>query len=280
MLDFSNKFKIEENTIYKSKYWTWSLRPEQVTLGSSILSLNRKCRNFSELDKEEFADLESIVKLIEKTLKSTFSYDKINYLMLMMVDDHVHFHVLPRYEEIRDLYGLKWIDQDWPRPSRLESFINDDEILSKIVSDLKSNIAKKSDFVVGYATGVFDMFHIGHLNLLKRAKENCDYLIVGVTTDELVAYKNQQAIIPLDERIEIVRNCIYVDEVVVQDNMDKIVAWEKYKYDRLFVGSDWQGTEKWNHIESELNKRGSEVVYFPYTQGRSSTQLRKTLGSK
>lgn len=125
-----------------------------------------------------------------------------------------------------------------------------------------------------------DMFHIGHLNLLKRAKENCDYLIVGVTTDELVAYKNQQAIIPLDERIEIVRNCIYVDEVVVQDNMDKIVAWEKYKYDRLFVGSDWQGTEKWNHIESELNKRGSEVVYFPYTQGRSSTQLRKTLGSK
>lgn len=155
MLDFSNKFKIEENTIYKSKYWTWSLRPEQVTLGSSILSLNRKCRNFSELDKEEFADLESIVKLIEKTLKSTFSYNKINYLMLMMVDDHVHFHVLPRYEEIRDLYGLKWIDQDWPRPSRLESFINDDEILSKIVSDLKSNIAKKSDFVVGYATGVF-----------------------------------------------------------------------------------------------------------------------------
>lgn len=132
-------------------------------------------------------------------------------------------------------------------------------------------------YKVGYTTGVFDLFHIGHLNILKKAKENCDYLIVGVTTDELVSYKNKQAVIPHSERMKIVEGIRYVDKVVSQENMNKMEAWTKYKFDVMFVGSDWQGTEKWNTIESEFKAVGVDVIYFPYTQGTSSTKLRKVL---
>ena len=132
-------------------------------------------------------------------------------------------------------------------------------------------------YEVGYTTGVFDMFHIGHLNILKKAKEQCEYLIVGVTTDELVSYKNKKAIIPHDERMAIVEGIKYVDKVVPQDSMDKMQAWEKYKFDIMFVGSDWKGTEKWNEYERQFNKVGVDIVYFPYTKGTSSTQLREVL---
>ncbi len=97
--------------------------------------------------------------------------------------------------------------------------------------------------VVGYTTGVFDMFHIGHLNVLRRAKENCDYLIVGVSTDELVQKeKKKLPVIPYDERAEIVAAIKYVDKVVIQENKNKIEAWEKYHFNKMFVGSDWKGT--------------------------------------
>jgi len=132
-------------------------------------------------------------------------------------------------------------------------------------------------YKVGYTTGVYDMFHVGHLNLLKRAKENCEHLIVGVTTDELVSYKNKKAIIPHDERMEIVGSVKYVDEVVSQDNMNKMEAWEKYKFDVMFVGDDWKGTEKWNRFEDEFREVGVEIVYFSYTKGTSSTKLREVL---
>jgi len=131
--------------------------------------------------------------------------------------------------------------------------------------------------IIGYTTGVYDMFHIGHLNILKRAKENCDYLIVGVTTDELVKYKNKEAIIPFQERKEIVENIKCVDKVVPQENMNKMEAWEKYKFNRMFVGDDWKGTEKWNAFEKEFGKVGVEIIYFPYTKGTSSTLLREKL---
>ncbi|TCI36215.1 glycerol-3-phosphate cytidylyltransferase [Exiguobacterium sp. SH4S7] len=130
---------------------------------------------------------------------------------------------------------------------------------------------------IGYTTGVYDMFHIGHLNLLMRAKEHCDFLIVGVTTDELVSYKNKQAIIPFEERIKIVESIKYVDKVVAQTDMNKIEAWESNRFDIMFVGDDWKGTDKWNKYEEEFKSLGVEIVYFPYTQGTSSTQLRKTL---
>ena len=130
---------------------------------------------------------------------------------------------------------------------------------------------------VGYTTGVYDLFHIGHLNLLRKAKAQCDYLIVGVSTDELVSYKHKQAVIPFEERREIVGAIKYVDEVVTQENMNKMEAWEKYHFDVMFVGDDWKGTDKWNKIEADLNAVGAEVVYFPYTKGTSSTLINETL---
>ena len=132
-------------------------------------------------------------------------------------------------------------------------------------------------YKVGYTTGVYDMFHVGHLRLLERAKEQCDYLIVGVTTDELAQYKNKTPIIPFEERKEIVASVKYVDMVVPQENMDKYDACKKYKANVVFVGDDWKGTEKWNNIEKELSSINVDVVYFPYTKGTSSTILREKL---
>ena len=131
--------------------------------------------------------------------------------------------------------------------------------------------------IIGYTTGVFDLFHIGHLNLLRRAKAQCDHLIVGVTVDELVLYKNKHAVIPFEERIEIVRSIKYVDEAVPQVNMKKMEAWEKYHFNRMFVGDDWKGTEKWNRIEEEMRSVGVELIYFPYTKGTSSTLINQVL---
>lgn len=131
--------------------------------------------------------------------------------------------------------------------------------------------------VVGYTTGVFDLFHIGHLNILKRAKEQCDYLIVGVTVDELVAYKGKHAFIPYEERAAIVEAIRYVDKVVPQSDMNKMNAWKQYHFDKMFVGDDWKGTDIWNHWEEEFSKIGTKIVYFPYTKQTSSSQLRKAL---
>ncbi len=132
-------------------------------------------------------------------------------------------------------------------------------------------------YKVGYTSGVFDMFHIGHLNILKKAKENCEYLVVGVTTDELAHYKNKSAIIPFEERLAIVEAIKYVDKAVPQENMNKLEACKKYGAEVIFVGDDWKGTDKWNKIEQDLATIGAEVVYFPYTKGTSSTILREKL---
>ena len=133
------------------------------------------------------------------------------------------------------------------------------------------------NYKIGYTTGVFDLFHIGHLNLLKRAKEQCDFLIVGVTIDNLVNYKGKNAIIPFDERFRIVESIRYVDQVVAQESMNKMAAWEQLKFDVMFVGSDWQGTEKWMKFEDQFKIIGVDIVYLPYTQGTSSTRLREVL---
>ena len=132
--------------------------------------------------------------------------------------------------------------------------------------------------IIGYTTGVFDLFHIGHLNIIRRAREKCDKLIVGVTTDELLkVYKNKSPIIPFEERISIVKSIRYVDEVVPQENMDKLSHWDNLKFNVVFVGDDWQNTDKWNKIESDFNKIGVKVVYFPYTEGTSSTLINEIL---
>jgi len=128
--------------------------------------------------------------------------------------------------------------------------------------------------VVGYTTGVYDMFHIGHLNVIRRAKEQCDYLIVGVSSDELVIKeKNKKPVIPFEERAEIVAAIRYVDEVVVQPDKNKMAAWERYHFDKMFVGSDWKGTPQWNRFEEEFAPLGVEIVYLPHTDGVSSTKL-------
>ena len=133
-------------------------------------------------------------------------------------------------------------------------------------------------YKVGYTTGVFDLFHIGHLNILKKAKEQCDYLIVGVSTDELVqSYKNKLPVIPFEERMEIVKSIRYVDEVVAQENRDKYSAWENLQFDVMFVGDDWKGNKLFEEVEQKFKSVGVDIVYFPYTQGTSSTILRKKM---
>ena len=131
--------------------------------------------------------------------------------------------------------------------------------------------------IIGYTTGVYDLFHIGHLNVMKNAKGMCDKLIVGVTVDELVAYKGKKAMIPFEDRIEIVRSIKYVDAAVPQYDMDKLSACKKLGASYLFVGDDWYGTEKWKAYEKEFAAEGIKIIYFPYTKGISSTQISKAL---
>ena len=131
--------------------------------------------------------------------------------------------------------------------------------------------------VVGYTTGVYDLFHIGHLNMLKNAKGMCDKLVVGVTTDELVSYKHKKAVIPFEERIEIVRSIECVDVAIPQRSMDKFEAWKKLKFDIMFVGDDWYATEKWEEYERQFAEVGVKIIYFPYTQGTSSTLINEVL---
>ena len=132
-------------------------------------------------------------------------------------------------------------------------------------------------YKIGYTTGVFDLFHVGHLNLLHKAKEHCEYLIVGVTVDELVAYKHKKAVIPFSERIKIIQAIRYVDKAVPQTTMDKFSAWKEHKFDVMFVGDDWKNTEKWKEYERQFQEVGVDIIYFPYTQGISSTLLSETL---
>lgn len=131
--------------------------------------------------------------------------------------------------------------------------------------------------IIGYTTGVYDLFHIGHLNLLKNAKGMCDKLVVGVTVDELVQYKGKKAMIPFEDRIELVRCCKYVDAAVPQYDMDKLTAAKKLGASYLFVGDDWYGTEKWKKYEKEFDEAGIKIVYFPYTKGVSSTKINEAL---
>ena len=132
--------------------------------------------------------------------------------------------------------------------------------------------------VIGYTAGVYDLFHIGHLNVIRRAKERCDYLIVGVSTDELVQNeKNKTPVIPYEERAAIISALKYVDEVVPQPDKNKLLAWEKYHFDKMFVGSDWQGTPQWQKFEAQFAPLGVEIVYLPHTDGISSTKLTKVL---
>ena len=136
-------------------------------------------------------------------------------------------------------------------------------------------------YKIGYTTGVFDMFHIGHLNILRRAKEQCEYLIVGVTTDALcMKNKNKRPIICEEDRVAIVEAIRYVDRVVPQKDMDKLAAVKEYGASAVFVGSDWKGTAAWEQYEKDFAQVGCDVVYLSHTDGISSTTLREKLNKK
>jgi len=131
---------------------------------------------------------------------------------------------------------------------------------------------------IGYAPGAFDLFHIGHLNLLRRAKDNCDYLVAGVVADEvLIEHKGVTPVIPLVERLEIVRNVRFVDAAIPALTNDKVAIWRELRFNVLFKGNDWQGTEKGSQLGREFAALGVEIVYFPYTLATSSSALRRTL---
>ena len=132
--------------------------------------------------------------------------------------------------------------------------------------------------IIGYTQGTYDMFHIGHLNLIKHAKEKCDYLIVGVNTDDLVkSYKNKTAIVSLEERMEIISAIRYVDKVVACNTLDKVKMQKELHFDKIFIGDDWKGNKRWAKTEKEMLELGAEVVYLPHTEGTSSTILREKL---
>lgn len=138
--------------------------------------------------------------------------------------------------------------------------------------------SKMKKYKIGYTTGVFDMFHIGHLNVLKNAKKQCEHLIVGVSTDELVkSYKHKTPVIPFEERLAIVESIKFVDQVVPQTSMDKYRAWENLHFDAIFHGDDWKGSAMYNEVEKKLNEVGVDMVFLPHTAGTSSTMLKDVL---
>ena len=136
------------------------------------------------------------------------------------------------------------------------------------------------EYKVGYIAGVFDLFHVGHLALLRKAKEKCEYLIVGALEDDLVVhFKNKAPIIPLDERMEILSAIRYVDQVVSvnEKSIDKMTAWNLYHFDCLFSGDDYKEAESWKIDKQLLNKVGSDIYFFPYTQKTSSTKIKESI---
>jgi glycerol-3-phosphate cytidylyltransferase len=133
---------------------------------------------------------------------------------------------------------------------------------------------------IGYAAGAFDLFHVGHLNLLRHAKENCDFLVAGVVSDEMLrTVKGIEPVIPTSERAEIVRSIAFVDDVYVETTPSKLDAWSNVGFTHFFKGDDWRGTDKGIRLEREFGEVGVEIVYFPYTAHTSSTRLRVALDS-
>lgn len=274
------KFGYPESLIKSYNYWHVLLRPNQPTLGSLILICKENVTRYSEVSQLAFNEKARVISDIESVLSRRFGYSKINYLMLMMVDPAVHFHVIPRYREAIEFCDKSYIDQDWPSAPDLSNdlgleSIYHSELLKTLRSDFSSEQteaqSKKHNkkYKKMYTSGCFDIFHQGHLNILKKTKELCDYLVVGVSTDEVIIQsKGRPPLIPFEERISILEANKYVDEVIPQINKDKQAVVDQHNIDAISVGSDWRG--KYPPVSCEM-------VYFDYTPNVSSTVLKQKL---
>lgn len=187
---------------------------------------------------------------LDELCDSIFEKMYANETLLIPNYDTVYRNVLERYRKDPISFGVESYDYKIPR------------------------ISDKPQMVVGYLSGTFDLFHIGHLNLLRRAKEQCDYLIVGVHKSG--AWKGKETYIPFEERMDIIQNIKFVD-MAVESCTEDVDAYHIYNYDKLFVGSDYKGTERFNRYEEYFKDKAVQIVYFPYTQGTSSTQLRNAI---
>ena len=133
-------------------------------------------------------------------------------------------------------------------------------------------------YKVGYTDGVYDLFHVGHLNMIETAKAHCEYLVVGVHGDAVVEeYKHKRPIINENDRKRILQSIKGVDRVEINRFRDKMKLWELYHFDVIFIGDDWKGTERWINFEKELKKINVDVVYVPYTKGISTTEIRQKI---
>ncbi len=272
------KFDYPNSLIKTYQHWHLLLRPGQVTLGSLVLVCKEDVHAYAKVSTEAMAEKQRIVSDIESVLKSRFDYSKINYLMLMMVDPAVHFHIIPRYEFPVVFCDKEFHDTDYPKPPNLASSIELESVYkAELLATLKSDFASLNESAAAtnkkygrvYTSGCFDIFHQGHLNILKKTKELCDYLIVGVSTDELIIKaKGRPPVIPFEERISILEANKYVDEVIPQIDKDKQKVVDTYNIDAISVGSDWKG--KYPPVTCDM-------IYFDYTPNVSSTLLKQKL---
>ena len=233
-----------------------------------------------------------IESVIEKYFPTEISRDKATHIIWGIENLPTKFCRLYKIEDFFPTKLVLFENNIYPAPKNYGTYLKRQyKDIWKLPKDIGSlshfiytinmhNIKKLGETakVIGYTAGAFDLFHVGHLNLLKNAKSKCDYLIVGVTADDLIERtKGKRPFIPLSERMDIVRNCKYVDEVVVQDDLDKFEAWKNYKYDILFSGSDWQTSPRWQEYERKLKEVGSSLHYFPYTTSTSSSKIQKII---
>lgn len=268
------KFGYPDTLIKEYSNWVLLLRKEQVTLGSLVLICKDKATQLSDISKESFEEFPIIIKEIEVHLSKLFSYDKINYLMLMMVDPDVHYHIIPRYSSNKDINGTIFKDYGWPGiPDIRKTNILEKDFFNGLNNHIRTkfnmHLHGQKKFKRVYTTGAYDLFHYGHLNILKTSKEIADYLIVGVSTDELIQKeKNRIPIVPFEKRVEIIKSIKYVDEVVPQTDKNKQRAVDELNINAITVGDDWKG--RYPPVTCEL-------VYIPYTKEISSTYLRNKL---
>jgi len=273
------KFNYLNSFIKSYTYWNLLLRPGQITIGSLVLICKEPVHHYSNISAEAHAEQGRIIKEIESILKHRFDYSKINYQMMMLVDPDVHFHIIPRYDAAVEFCDIAYKDHFWPKPVDLAYSLELDdvhyqELLRTLIIDFASiserSIQSGKKYKRMYTSGCFDIFHQGHLNIMRRSKELCDYLIVGVSTDELIVKsKGRAPLIPFEERISLLEANRYVDEVIPQVDKNKQKIVDQYNVDAISVGSDWKG--RYPSVTCEM-------VYFDYTPNVSSTVLKKKLG--